>query len=150
MGVDGHMWRNHFHCKHIKTAAQYRATLLYVEQNPTAAGVVQKAHLYEYSSAPAHCKNEPLYELAHRHHRARVKLYLTRWRREFNTPQDWPEWLRSPRDAAHQAELTEIERVLGADRKRPQKQTALPPIVLPAQAAGQGTAHRTTHGWTRQ
>ena len=148
MGVDGHMWRNHFHCKHIKTARQYRNTILYVEQNPTAAGIAKKAHLYEYSSAPAHCANQAIYTLRHHHHQAQVKLYLTRWRKEFPTFPDWPNWLRAPRDAAHQAEIAEIERILGSDRIQPQKQTELPPCQPPLKTR---TATPTTsHGWTRQ
>ena len=152
MGVTGHLWRNHFRCKHIKTARQYRATLLYVEQAPTVAGVAKKAHLYEYSSAPAHCANQPIYTLQHRHRQANIKLYLTRWRKEFQNPQDWPAQLRTPRDPAYLAEIAEIERILGTDRLQPQKQIELPTCHPPLkiQAASPGLSHTTSHGWTRQ
>ncbi len=154
MGVDGHMWRNHFHCKHIQSARQYRATILYVEQNPTAAGVAKRAHLYEYSSAPAHQANQPSHTLRHHHRQASVKLYLTRWHKEFGPSPDWATWLRSPRDAAHQAEIAEIERVLGSDREKAQKQTALPPTsqgkLAHAPPRARAATPHTSHGWTRR
>ena len=135
MGVDGHLWRNHFHCKHIKSASQYRATILYVEQNPAAAGIADRAHLYDYSSAPAHTKNQPAHELKHHHRRAAVRLYLTRWRKEFEDHQNWANWLRTPRDPAHQTDLHEIERILGNDRVHPPKQLPLPPCQPLAKTA---------------
>ena len=149
MGVTGHLWRNHFSCRPIKSARQYRAAVLYVEQTPTIAGVARKAHLYEYSSAPAHCANQPIYTLRHRHRQANVKLYLTRWRKEFQATEDWPTQLRSPRDAA---ETAEIERILGTDRLRPQKQVELPTCrpLLKSQTATPGFEHPISHGWTRQ
>ncbi len=150
MGVNGHMWRNHFHCKPIKSSSQYRATLLYVEQNPTAAGIAKKAHLYDYSSAPAHCANLTHHRLQHHHRTCEVRLYLARWRKEFPTHQDWANWLRSPRDAAHKAELAEIELVLGNDRRQPQKQAELPPCRPFVQSAASGPSHSPSHGWTRQ
>lgn len=162
LGVDGHLWRNHFHCKHIQSARQYRATILYVEQNPTAAGVAKRAHLYEYSSAPAHQANQAVHKLRHQNREVCVRLHLGRWRKEFGPSTDWAAWLRSPRDAAHQAEITEVERVLGADREKAQRQTALPPtsqgklaqVSVRANAAVNATVDaagpHTSHGWTRQ
>ncbi len=126
LGTRGHLWRNHFCCKHITSASHYRSTILYVEQNPTAAGMCGKAHLYDYSSAPAHTANSPYHRLNHSHHRCEVRLYLTRWRKKFPAYGDWANWLRSPRDAAHQAELAEIERVLRSDRIQPPKLLPLP------------------------
>jgi len=115
-GLTGHLWRHHFHAKPIQSPAQYRATLLYIEQNPTAANLVKKAHRYDYSSAPAHATQQTHHRLKHHHHRCEVRLYLARWRKEFPDHKNWAAWLRSPRDAGHQAELKEIERILGTDR----------------------------------
>ena len=148
-GLTGHLWRNHFHCKHIQSSSQYRATVLYVEQNSTAAGIAKRAHLYDYSSAPAHAKNLTHHKLIHQHHQCEVRLYLTRWHKEFPDHANWANWLRSPRDAAHQAELAEIECILGTDRLHPPKTLPLPQPQPPtAQTAA--TAHHTSHGWTRQ
>ena len=149
MGVTGHLWRNHFSCRPIPSSRQYRAALLYVEQAPTMAGVVKKAHIYEYSSAPAHCANQPIHTLRHRHRQANVKLYLTRWHKEFPHIEDWPTQLRAPRDAA---ETADIERILGTDRLQPQKQIELPTChpTPQTQAATTGPAHPISHGWTRQ
>ncbi|MBY0507137.1 MAG: transposase [Bryobacteraceae bacterium] len=127
LGVTGHLWRNHFHAKHIKTARQYRATLLYVEQNPTAAGIARRAHVYCYSSAPAHAANDPLH--------SRVRLYMTRWRKEFPTYLDWPATLRSPHEAEFRADFAEVERVLGSDRVRPYDPEALPETELGLESA---------------
>jgi len=150
MGVNGHMWRNHFHCKPIRSSSQYRATILYVEQNPTSAGMAKKAHLYDYSSAPAHAANDEHHSLQHGPHKCKVRLYLGRWRKEFPDHANWAHWLRSPRDAAHKAELAEIERILGTDRLQPQKLVELPPCRPLTQTAAQGPSHTPTHGWTRQ
>ena len=135
LGLTGHLWRNHFCCKHITSASHYRSTILYVEQNPTAAGLCGKAHGYDYSSAPAHTANSAYHGLKHAHHACDVRLYLTRWRKEFPSYRDWANWLRSPRDAAHQAELEEVERVLGSDRIEPPKSRPLPQLVAPEAAA---------------
>ena len=148
LGLTGHLWRNHFHAKPIKSASQYRATLLYVEQNPTAAGIAKRAHLYDYSSAHAHAANLSYHQLNHHHHQCNVRLYLTRWRKEFPDHQNWTQWLTSPRDAAHQAELAEIERTLGSDRSHPPKATPLPQPLL-KEATAHAAPH-TSHGWTRQ
>jgi REP element-mobilizing transposase RayT len=121
-GTEGHLWRNHFHAKHLKSSAQYRNTLLYIEQNPTAAGVARQAHLYPYSSAPAHAAEDPVYRLTHRHREIQVRLYLDRWRKEFDVAEDtdWASWLRSPRLASH---LQEVARLIG---KPPQPAVTLP------------------------
>ncbi|MBY0508291.1 MAG: transposase [Bryobacteraceae bacterium] len=132
MNVTGHLWRNHFHAKPIKGDAQYRATLLYIEQNPTAAGIAKRAHRYEYSSAPAHTANDPVYRLAFKHHRATVRLYLTDWRKKFPGHADWPAHLRSPQDE----DFADIERVLGQDRLHPLDPKALPECQPLTKAAG--------------
>ena len=139
LGITGHLWHNHFHCKPIKSASQYRATMLYVEQNPTSAGLAKRAHLYEYSSAPAHAANQTHHCLRHHHLKCEVRLYLTRWRKEFPDYANWANWLRSPRDAAHQAELAEIERVLGADRIQRKTSRPLPPLQPLAKEAASGS-----------
>ena len=121
-GTEGHLWRNHFHAIHIEGKAQYCNTLLYIEQNPTQANLTQQPHLYPYSSAAAHVANEPIYNLTHKKQKAQVKLYLDRWRQEFEiTPTtDWAAWLRSPRQATYLADLAKF---IGAP---PQKATPLP------------------------
>ena len=144
MGTTGHLWRNHFHCKHVTSASHYRSTILYVEQNPATARMCKKAHLYDYSSAPAHTANAPYHRLKQGHLKCEVRLYLTRWRKEFPAHHDWANWLRSPRDAAHKAELEEIERVLGSDRIELPK---LQPLPQPAakEAAAQGHPQTSAH-----
>jgi maltooligosyltrehalose synthase len=101
----GHLWHHHFHAKHIKSRSQYCETLLYIERNPVAHGGPHAAHLYAYSSAAAHCTNQPILIVKHKRHHAQVKLYLDRWRHEFEFPAvgaiDWAAWLRSPRQATH-------------------------------------------------
>ena len=123
-GTEGHLWRNHFHSKHIKDSAQYCATLLYIEQNPTAANIAKQAHLYPYSSAAAHQANDPILTLRHKHHQAKVKLYLKRWQQEFQVDENtnWATWLYSPRQATY---LQDIAQTIG---KPPQRATALPLI----------------------
>ncbi|MBY0505074.1 MAG: transposase [Bryobacteraceae bacterium] len=137
MNVTGHLWRNHFHAKPIRSDAQYRATLLYIEQNPAAAGVARRAHRYEYSSAPAHTANDAVYRLNYKHHRATVQLYLDYWRKKFPDHQDWPARLRDPQEA----DFADIERVLGSDRTQPLNPKALPLCEPAAKAAG---AHAAT------
>ncbi len=106
----GHMWHHHFHAKHIKSSAQYRETLLYIERNPVAANLHKQAHLYPFSSAAAHQTNQPVLTVQHKRHRAQVKLYLDRWRKEFEIPDpgatNWAAWLsngRLPTKAADMA-----------------------------------------------
>ena len=105
--TQGHLWRNHFHAKPIADSAQYCATLLYIEQNPTAASMTQQAHLYPYSSAAAHLANNPVLTVQHKHLKAEVTLYLDRWRKEFKiTPEtNWATWLYSPRQATFLQDL---------------------------------------------
>ncbi|MBY0504227.1 MAG: transposase [Bryobacteraceae bacterium] len=136
MKLTGHLWRNHFHAKCIKDDAQYRATLIYIEQNPTAAGIVMRAHRYEYSSAPAHTANQSDYQLNYKHHRATVQLYLDYWREKFPGHADWPAHLRSPREE----DFTDIERVLGPDRVQLLNPIALPECAPLTKAAGSQTS----------
>ncbi|MBY0507438.1 MAG: transposase [Bryobacteraceae bacterium] len=139
MNVTGHLWRNHFHAKPIKGDAQYRATLLYIEQNPVAAGIAARAHRYEYSSAPAHTANDPVHRLAYKHHRATVHLYLTHWRRAFPDHHDWPARLRSPQDT----DFAAIERVLGQDRVQRLDPKSLPVCQPLAESAPAKSASAT-------
>lgn len=129
-GTEGHLWRHHFHAKHIAAPAQYCKTLLYIEQSPTAASMTQQAHLYPYSSAAAHVANDPLLTVTHKHFRAQLTLYLDRWRQEFDIqpedPAHWETWLYSPRQATF---LQDIARTIG---KPPQRAVPLP---LPTPAA---------------
>jgi len=132
--TDGHLWRHHFHAKHIASPGQYRATLLYIEQNPVAAGLCQKAHLYAYSSAIAHCENQPIYTVKRHQYEAQVRLYLDRWRKEFNIPAtgatNWATWLRSPREASQEQDLAELIRearaIEGAPLTPPVRLTPVP------------------------
>jgi hypothetical protein len=130
-GTEGHLWRNHFHAKHIATPVQYRQTLLYIEQNPAAAGVAKHASSYSYSSAPAHRANNPSYTLQSKLRCVTVRLYLDRWRAEFAIDADtnWVRWLESPRQAAF---LQDVARLIG---KPPQPAIRLPDLsAIPARA----------------
>jgi len=101
----GHLWHHHFHAKLIKNNAQYCDTLLYIEKNPVVANMRKQAHLYAYSSAAAHVANEAIYRVRHRKFSAEVRLYLDRWRKEFQIPKAgpslWANWLINPRQASH-------------------------------------------------
>ena len=145
--TEGHLWRNHFHAKHIASPGQYRETLLYIEQNIVAAGLCGKAHLYAHSSAIAHTQNQPIYSIARHEHQAQVKLYLDRWRREFALPTegdtDWATWLRSPREGTHHQDLRAREG-LKTEGPQPEKSSPLPParaLAIPDRpvAAGRGS-----------
>ena len=133
--TQGHLWRNHFHAKHITNEAQYCATLLYIEQNPTAASLTQQAHLYPYSSAAAHVQNQPLLTVKHKHLTAQVTLYLDRWRQAFQiTPEtNWATWLTSPRQATF---LQDVANLIG---QPPQKASALPWPAAQALATARGS-----------
>ena len=122
--TDGHLWRHHFHAKPIATSSQYRNTLLYIEQNPVAARICQRAHLYAYSSAIAHNQNDPIYSVARHQYRANVKLYLDRWRKEFADPIDWPSHLRNPREAIEDEDPQDIE---GQPLRPPHRPSPIPP-----------------------
>jgi len=121
----GHLWHHHFHAKLIKNRSQYCETLLYIERNPVVGNPYKHAHLYAYSSAAAHAANQPLVTITHKRHRAQVKLYLDRWRKEFEFPEtgsvDWPAWLRSPRNATHARDVASL---MGKTRNHPQ---SIPP-----------------------
>ena len=136
--TDGHLWRHHFHAKHVENSAQYTATLLYIEQNPVAAGMCERAHLYPFSSAVAHTLNLPIYTIERHERQAQVKLYLDRWRKEFDIPAagpatgptDWPTWLRSPRQAAYNQDLIkEVKSIEGIPLHPPYRPTPLPPAT---------------------
>ena len=116
--TQGHLWRNHFHAIPITDSAQYCATLLYIEQNPTAASMTKQAHLYPYSSAAAHVANDPVLTVRHKNQTARVRLYLDRWRKEFQITADtnWATWLYSPRQAIF---LQDLARQLGQPPAKP-------------------------------
>jgi len=80
-GVSGHLYCAHFHADLMANSAQYRATLLTMERESL------------YSSAPAHAANEAQFTVAG----TKVKLYLNRWRRDFDFedagPIAWDTWL---------------------------------------------------------
>ncbi len=127
--TQGHLWRHHFHAKPITSSAQYRNTLVYIEQNPTAAAMTKQAHLYPYSSAQAHLNNDASYTVKHKGQSATIRIYLDRWRKEFEIPatgpSQWAAWLLK----RGQAEFAKsVALMIG---KPPRKPTALP-FALPA------------------
>ena len=119
---DGHLWKHHYGAIAL-SPSHYRAALLYVEQNPVRAGLVQHAADYAYSSAAAHLANSSHVQVLHRKGFAHVGLYLGRWQKEFATPDqekvDWQSWLDQPLDAAHKQDLAQITKILGPDRLTP-------------------------------
>ena len=135
--TQGHLWRNHFHAIPITDKAQYCNTLLYIEQNPVKANIAKSAHLYPYSSAPAHTANDPIYTLTHKKQKAQVRLYLDRWRKEFEvTPEtNWAAWHQSPQQATTLADF--LQRLAAFLGKPPQPATALPlPHTITLRARG--------------
>ncbi|MBY0502423.1 MAG: transposase [Bryobacteraceae bacterium] len=116
----GHLWRNHFHAKHIATSSQYCDTLIYIERNPTAASMTKQGHHYAYSSARAHLANQADYTVTHKKLSATVTLYLDRWRQEFQIvagePTRWDLWLERPREASF---LQDLARWTGGPLPKP-------------------------------
>jgi REP element-mobilizing transposase RayT len=125
--TDGHLWRHHFHAKPIKSPGQYRNTLLYIEQNPVAAGLCERAHKYPFSSAIAHTSDNPMYSIARHEYAANVKLYLDRWRKEFEQPTDWPASLRGPCDTTDD----DPQDIGGHPLLPPHRATPIPPRTVP-------------------
>ena len=142
-GTAGHLWHHHFHAKLIKNQAQYCETLLYIERNPVAANLHRHAHLYGYSSAAAHAANQPILTVTHKRYRAQVKLYLDRWRKEFEFTGEgdtaWAMWLRSQRNATHVRDVAAL-----AAGKATRKPVALPPAS--ATGAAIATHYATARG----
>ncbi len=53
-GSGGHLWHGRYYSCPLDDAHLW-AAVRYVERNPVRAGVVERAELYPWSSAPAHC-----------------------------------------------------------------------------------------------
>ena len=96
---DGHLWKNRFRVKRIKSPRHYRDALLYIERNPLAAVMVRRAEQYTYSSAAAHAANSPTAIIGEGVNQAIVHLHLDRWHRECD-PSRWAHWLNNPKSAA--------------------------------------------------
>jgi hypothetical protein len=133
---DGHLWKNRFGAKPIKSASHYRQALLYIERNPVMAVLVERAEDYTYSSAAAHASNSPVAIIG----QAKVRLYLDRWRRECQS-ENWSDWLRDPQHAAFQQDLAEVRQVLGNDRQSSLNPIALPMPMASARAAPTAAKH---------
>jgi putative transposase len=73
----GHLWQARFH----SVEKHFWAAMLYIEQNPVRAGLVQHAAEWAWSSARAHLGLE-----------ANTLLDLLPWRTRFDASR-WNEWL---------------------------------------------------------
>jgi putative transposase len=78
----GHFWQARFYSCALD-AHHARQALAYVERNPVRAALVDKAEEYQWSTAAAHCLEDPL----------DGRLDLEEWRRDF-TGERWREALR--------------------------------------------------------
>jgi putative transposase len=70
----GHLWQARF-CSTAMDEEHFWAAMLYVEQNPVRAGLAERAELWRWSSAPAHC--DTLLDLV----RWRARFDASRWQR---------------------------------------------------------------------
>ncbi len=78
----GHFWQARFYSCAMEEPRAWVA-LAYVERNPVRAGLVETAEEYRWSTAAAHCREDPLDGL----------LDMEQWRREFSGER-WREVLR--------------------------------------------------------
>jgi putative transposase len=78
----GHFWQARFYSCALDEGHAWQA-LAYVERNPVRAALVDKAEEYPWSTAAAHCLEDPL----------EGRLVLEEWRRQF-TGERWREALR--------------------------------------------------------
>lgn len=64
-GIVGHLWQGRYHCCALD-ANHFVNAVRYVERNPVAARLVERAEDYRWSSAAAHCglRDDPLLEPA--------------------------------------------------------------------------------------
>jgi len=74
----GHLWQARFYSAALDEE-HFWAALLYVEQNPVRAGLAERAELWRWSSAPAHCGvyPDPLLNQV----RWRARFDASRWQR---------------------------------------------------------------------
>jgi putative transposase len=77
----GHLWQRRFRSSPIDES-HFWAGMVYVEQNPVRAHLVESAEQWRWSSARAHLEGRP-----------GTLLDFTVWRRQF-TPESWREQLR--------------------------------------------------------
>jgi putative transposase len=76
----GHLWQARFYSTAMDEE-HFWAAMLYVEQNPVRAGLAERAELWRWSSAPAHCGGH-----------CDSLLDLVRWRARFDTSR-WQRYL---------------------------------------------------------
>jgi putative transposase len=136
----GHFWQARFYSCALDERHAWQA-LTYVERNPVRAALVDKAEEYPWSTAAAHCLEDPL----------DGRLDLEEWRRHF-TGERWREALRvGLREEALEERIREatrrgcplgseafverIGRALGRDLRprppgRPLKQAAAPTLFV--------------------
>ena len=79
----GHLWQARFYSCALDERHAWQA-LAYVERNPVRAALVDKAEEYPWSTAAAHCLEDPLED----------RLDLEEWQRHF-TGERWREALRT-------------------------------------------------------
>lgn len=128
---DGHLWKNRFGVKRIKSPRHYRTAMLYVERNPLAAGFVRQPHEYAYSTAAAHVANSPTATIGYGDLQATIDLYLPRWQLECD-PLTWKHWLQNPKSAALNEDFALVHKVLGKDQRYPLNPVALPLPIPPS------------------
>ena len=130
-GRDGHLWKNRFGAKQIRSSRHYHKAMIYIERNPVEAHLAKTAAEYPYSSAAAHVANSPVATFGQGPHQATVHLYLDRWRAECD-PATWAEALADPSQTASYPDQAHILRVLGPDRHRPLLPNPIPPLTRTA------------------
>ena len=103
----GHLWQNRFHSCGLD-ARHFRSAMIYVEQNPVRAGMIQEARLYPWSSAAAHCGQKDTSGM----------LDMETWRRLCSDADQWSRILTAGDDKAMVDKLriwTSRGRPLGSD-----------------------------------
>jgi putative transposase len=65
-GISGHLWQGRYNSSPLD-ATHFLNAIRYVELNPVAGGLVERAEDYRWSSAAAHCelRHDPLLESRH-------------------------------------------------------------------------------------
>ena len=87
MGWSGHLWQGRFFSSPLDDAYLWTA-IRYVECNPVRAGMVQRAEDYRWSSAAAHCTDQPD-GLLNRE---------SNWGKQFAAIDNWSGWLQMTDD----------------------------------------------------
>ena len=81
-GWKGHLWQGRFFSSPLDEAYLW-AAVRYVERNPVRAGMVTRAEDYAWSSAAAHCHQQP----------GDLLNLKSKWSKAFLTIPDWSAWL---------------------------------------------------------